>query len=462
MRRRGATHASKRAREPTEPTKCYGDARKRLCELLKGFALVEVHEVNLVSASSTKPEFFHGSAVTLSNSKYSKERQERVFFDKGGRLRYNNTFDIGPCKLIDAAWGRDHRSAVPQIGDILIGVLEDNPRVPARGGANRMTKVLKGWSRHGKIILELARINEFGTVHGEYELRDLLKQRECELGEQFVSSQTVGNLQELGRVNKRSSADDFWMLARIILWGNIRPLVVLHSTQQFIKCFVDPTESELKASAELKLSVSAYDFVSQLSFRLEDASILKDFNESFIDSEVARTAERLIQGALHSFTASSPYQSTTPLYGSPSRTKSSPPYVPSSSPMYTRKSPQSKTPVYAPRSPGYAPTSPGYAPRSPEPYGYAPRSPEPKSPIYAPRSPLPQSTDYAPKSPGYAPKSPGYAPRSPLLTSPPPKSPVFTSAPETPMSSQQALPKKRKSRFAFMEPEKSLISYEDI
>ena len=481
MRRRGATHPSKRARESALPTKSYPQARKRLSELLKGFAFVEVHEVNIVPASTTKPEFFHGCAITVSNSKFCKERQERVFFDKGSRLRYNNTFDIGPCKLLDAAWGRDHRSAIPQIGDILIGVLEDNPRQPTKSNVNRMSKILKGWSRHGKIILELSRINEFGTAHGEFELRDLLRQRESEMSEQFSASQSIGQLYELGRgIKKPPGADDFWMLGRIILWGNIRPLVVLHASERNLRCMDEPSDAEISASAQLKLSCSAYDFISQLSFRLEDACILKDFHASFIDVEIEKTANALLKGSANFGAEYDAFPTAFP---------SSPPRNPGQSsqlagsrtPTYSRTPTGSRTPTYVPRSPEYlpeklpeapqfapthyAPTSPPYAPRSP---GYAPRSPG-----YAPTSPsfAPQSPGYAPKSPGYAPKSPGYAPQSPLpsIPTPPyvPQSPDLDNAITTNMPQLNLPPKpKRKSRFEFIDPRQNvldnLVSYEDI
>lgn len=510
MRRRGATHASKRAREAATPTKSYPEARKRLSELLKGFAFVEVHDINVVAPSATKPEFFHGSAVTVSNSKFSKERQERVFFDKGGRLRYNNTFDIGPCKLMDAAWGRDHRAAIPQLGDILIGVLEDNPRQPNKPNAHRMNKVLKGWSRHGKIILELSRINEFGTAHGEYELRDLLKQRECEMAEQFNGSQSVGQLYELGRANKRQSgADDFWMLARIILCGNIRPLVVLHHLQTHVsggqhnvRCLEEPTDHEKSSSQELKLSCSAYDFISQLCFRLEDSSILKDFHDCFLDNEVAKTADALLRGAIEANHEYS-YPSSPPRDVG-SRT---PPYMPMPESVYVSSSPAyvPRSPTYAPSSPSYAPRSPTYAPHSPT---YAPRSPPnvSRSPAYVPQSPAyipesqsnsqsigftPKSPAYAPGSPAYAPRSPEYAPRSPSYAPSAPKSPIkVAQATQSPTSSHffvsekksiqrspipietlpespgEVRPRKRPSRFAFITPPPdilgSLVSYDDI
>jgi hypothetical protein len=238
---------------------------------------VKVSEVIHKPPINGRPEFYHGVGATQSNSRFESS-SERVFFDKGGRLRYNATFDIGPCKLMDAAWGRDHPSALPQIGDILIGVLENNSGGPSK---SRIPKVIRSWSRHGKIIMELSRMVEFGTGLTEFDARSILRQNECDMVEQVAKSVPLlgANITPITR-SGGSSADDFWMLARLILWGNVRPLVVLHSMQTSIKCKIEPTSAELIASSELKLSCSAYDFLSGLAFKLEDSDLLKDFSDS--------------------------------------------------------------------------------------------------------------------------------------------------------------------------------------
>lgn len=275
MRRRGASHASKRARADM-PTKTYPAARRKLNEILKAFSFVKVSEVTQVPARDGKPEFFHCMGSTLSNSRYDTS-SERAFMDKGGRLRYNATFDIGPCKLLDAAWGRDHYSAIPQIGDILIGVLEPNTRKSGRQAG----KVLRSWSRHGKIIMELSRMVEFGTSMSEFETRTILLQAECAMAEHAAAASALGAV-PYGITSAQSSADDFWMLARMILWGNLRPLAVMHAVQSpSTKCKEIPTAAELAANAETKISCTAYEFVSGLAFKLEDPDLLKDFAAMF-------------------------------------------------------------------------------------------------------------------------------------------------------------------------------------
>jgi hypothetical protein len=364
MRRQGASHASKRLKLDT-PTKTFPLARRKLNELLKTITFVKVLEVTHAPAKDGRPEFFHGIASIETNSKFHSGG-EKVFFDKGGRLRFNATFDIGPCKLLDAAWGRDHHTAVPQIGDILVGILEAN----TRSGKGRLSKVVRGWSRHGKIIMDLSRMVEFGTHVSEFETRAILRQGECDMASQAAAAISLGG--NVARSCERSSvgADDFWILARVILWGNLRPLAVLHSIQTGMSCKNPPSEAETNASKELNLSCSASDFLTGIAFKLEDADILKEFTDLMVlPAEPKRKPTRWADA-----------QETTQTRGT------TPPYAPSS-------------PVYAPSSPAYAPSSPAYAPSSP---AYAP-----SSPAYAPSSPV---GNCSPKS---APPSPPFKPLSP-------------------------------------------------
>jgi hypothetical protein len=287
-KRRGANHAIKRPRTDVA-SKTYPNARKKLHEIIKLFSFIKVSEVTHVPPTNGRPAFFHGIGLTISNSKYenSGEIKERVFFDKGGRLRYNATFDIGPCKLIDAAWGRDHSSASPQIGDILIGVLEPNEK----SGKGKPSKILRSWSRHGKIVLELSRIVEFGTAVKELDTRKLLRQTECDMMQQVFAMRALGAAagmnQNSGKEgdmeqNVINAADDFWMLARIVLWGNLRPFCVMHFMQSTnIQCKEPPTAVELSAVSTVKISCSAYEFISSIAFKLEDPEILNDFVENF-------------------------------------------------------------------------------------------------------------------------------------------------------------------------------------
>ena len=521
-RRRGACNASKRSRnEQAVPTKTFPAARAKLNEILKAFTFLKVSEITKLEAKGNRGEFYHGIGVICSNSRYSgNEKTQRVFFDKGGRLRHNATLDVGPCKLIDAAWGKDHFTSMPQQNDIIVGVLEENTRAGGERTGNRISKVLRSWSRHGKIIMELSRLVEFGTTSSEMEIRNLLYQNECAMAEQASASLAIGGGTNdtyallPDRVKKlSSSADDFWMLARIVLWGTLRSLVVLHSMQSGIKCKNEPSALEITSCSDLKISCSAYEFVSGVSFRLEDGEILREFSQEFneipqspapeafqarIMSPFANTAIKDSAFSVSAYGGSKPYDGskTPPWELSGSKT---PEYVPSS-PAYVPRSPAyPRSPAHVPRSPEYAPRSPQFSsqsptqsptfpsalrspPRlniqqkilqSPEPPSspYAPKSPEyapsspyvPKSPEYAPSSPYaPKRPEYAPKRPEYAPKSPEYAPSSPKYA---PQIPLYkSSSPQyAPKSPENAPRKERKilnENFAGVQSE--LVSYQDI
>jgi hypothetical protein len=383
--RRGAIHAAKKARVDSVPTKTYGVARQKLNGILKEFALCKVSEIIKVESKDGKPSYYHGTAITQSNSRFHSN-PEKVFFDKGGRLRNQSNMEIGPCKLIDAAWGRDHFSSMPQVGDILIGVLEPNTR---QGKSARLPNVLRSWSRHGKIIMELSRIVEFGTSMSEFETRKILKQAECS----FASHQMGGSILD-------TSSDDFWMLARLILWGNMRAFTVLHFCQTTQKCKDEPSGLEMEAAKDIKISLSAYEFITSISFRLEDPEILNDFLSSFVHEEKKGTPpynappqNEYCPASSYAYgvntVANHAANSVGNPFGNPAAAENSvqPPFYGAQPLQHSQ--PTYALPTYAPSSPAYAPSSPAYAPSSPV---YAPSSP-------APGTPVPSSPPYVPSSP---------------------------------------------------------------
>ena len=381
MKRQGASHSSKRQRVDN-PTKTYPNARRKMNDLLKAFSFVKISEITILPAQNGKPDFFHGFGMSLTNSRFNNSA-ERVFFDKSGRLRANTTFDIGPCKLIDAAWGRDHHTALPQIGDIIVGILEENTRI-AKG--TKTPKVIRSWSRHGKIIMDLSRMVEYGTGVSEFENRLILRQSECALAAQVILANSIVAASVPVSCSKSAlGADDFWSLARIVLWGNIRPLAVLHHVQTGTLCKEPPSQSELASAKDLNLSCSAFDFVTGISFKLEDAEIFKDFSELLLNPPVVAEPKPTRWGNAEDLKIQQPpntyYTSYSVFGGYGSNTMNSsgakegsgtPPYMPSS--------PAPSSPAYVPSSPVYAPSSPVYAPSSPV---YAP-----SSPVYAPSSPI--------------------------------------------------------------------------
>jgi len=336
MQRRGSTHPIKRARLDTKVTKVYSTARLKLHETLKQFSFVKVVEIVNVPASNGKPSFYHGTAITLERDR----KQQEVFFDKGSRLRYTAMIEIGPAKLVDAAIGREHSSSIPQVGDVLIGVLADNLR------KSRIPKVLRSWSRHGNIIQELSRIFEYGTQQSELAIRKLLTQSESLMAESLGTKPTFKN-----------AADDIWMLAKVILWGDTRILAIMNNIETNRKLKKDADEQELKLASSIKINIPASEFVSNLAFRFEDPDILKDFEEHFSEkanyqfqSSLPILTPQIITAPVQNMnevpivyvSTSPPYQPTSPMYGEtvtlPTESATSPQYAPTS-PMYNPEEP---------------------------------------------------------------------------------------------------------------------------
>lgn len=346
--RRGSSHPSRRARDDSlAPTRTYPAARAKLNEFLKSFSYVKVLEVNQLPAKDGRPAFFHGIGITQSNSKFGG-KSEQVFFDKGSRLRHSSTIEVGPCKLIDAAWGRDHSSANPQVGDILIGVLTDNVKPKSR-----ISKCLRSWSRHGKIIMELSRMVEFGTHMSEIDVRAILRQGESALAATALMRETRA-IDSMHLRNASSSTDDFWILVRIILWGNLRPLLVMHSLKTGAKTKVEITDAEKAAMADIKLSCAPLDFITNVSSRFEDPDIFVHFSDQLEDPP----PEAQVSEQTYPQTYPQTYAYEAPVYSGPGGT--SPPYAPEAS--YATP----YAPAYVPQSPPYPlpPQSPPYPPQA--------------------------------------------------------------------------------------------------
>lgn len=372
--RRGASNQIKRARQEETATvsNTFPIARRKLNEILKSFSFVRITDVTQVPPKDGKPGFFHCLGTLVTNSKYHTTNT-KVFLDKGTRLRHNANLEIGPCKLLDAAWGRDHLTSLPQLNDIVVGILEDNTK------NTKIAKVLRGWSRHGNILMELSRMVEFGTSAQEIETCKFLRQNECMMQEILPSGQKNLSLTKIG-------ADDFWYLARIILWGNLRPISILHSLQSTKNCKKVPSAIELAESGDIKLSCTAFDYISGLSFKLEDPSILTTFMDLFKYQSPPTPPFKPIMEATQPYGPHAMEFQNLPLYDtfSPPSPKapSSPPYIPSSPPYYPsspiEEKPQSpieekpisqtlKSPVGSPSASPTAspPASPSYAPSSP-------------------------------------------------------------------------------------------------
>jgi hypothetical protein len=387
------------------PTQTFKTARGKLNEVLKVFSYVKVVEVTQVPPKDGRPSFYHGVGMTQSNSKFGG-KSEQVFFDKGGRMRHSAFIEVGPCKLIDAAFGREHSSSFPQVGDILVGVLTDNLKPKCR-----ITKLIRSWSRHGKIMMELSRMVEFGTHMSETEVRNILRQGESALAATALKKETQA-LSSMHLRNASGAVDDFWIVARMILWGNLRPLAVLHSMQTGAKCKTDISSAESEACKDIKISCSALDFITNAASRFEDPDIFKQFSELLEDPPPEPVPD------IPAFDYAAPqYLAPPPQYGG----GTSPPYQPY----------QPQSPIYAPEydPTAYDPTKTApmteeYDPTKTAPLEYDPTKTEPPSGVDKAKDIVRSWSQHLTEPDDKIVLSPGYYERIAQLSKPVPTSPA--------------------------------------
>jgi hypothetical protein len=318
----------------------YDDARKTLTDLLSNLSFVKV-----VSLQKNAAGAYTGEASDLF-------KKEMVFFDKFGRSRMNLT--IGPITLVQAALGFDHPSSVPSVGEILVGTSVPNTR------KSHLTGVLRGWSSDAKPLYELLRILKFGTKKSEFDNRSLLIQQGAIVG------------------GHQKYRDEIYMLARMVLWKNVRPVQVLTSLQDPLITLREPaSEPEVLSAKSTYLSVPARTFVEIVSIKLSAPEILDAYLSglhlpvnpmtcvhTFVsseDREVCSTCKT------ERFRPKSPEVAGAPLHNIYTASKEAPKeaYSPRAAPI---RIPPETTPVaYNPTSPGgianpsYNPTSPTYS-----------------------------------------------------------------------------------------------------
>ena len=359
--RKGANHSC----VLSGPTNEFSIARSKLNEVLKEYSFAKIVEINYLPKTDTKHEFFYGRCEVLSNSRMDINKGRKViFFDKAGRNK-QDFLQIGPCKLVDSAWGKEHSSAKVDVGDIIVGIQSNNPRQ----GTN-IDKVLKNWSKHGKIIMEASRLVEYGTKLSITEISKLLIQKECELAEQaqsfpqsFFHNSVGGYISKENLKKLAVCRDDFYYLLKVVLWGDLRDLAVLHSIQnkEGMRCKNPPLPLEEKKASLIQLSENSLEFITLLSSKLEDPTILGKFYDLF-DEIFYPPSQTLPIEPKFDFN----YQASS----------ITPKYFPSSPcGIFSPESPTNfpKSPNLIPSSPPYVPKSPAFIPKSPE---YVPKSPE--------------------------------------------------------------------------------------
>lgn len=294
-------------------------ARKHLDEILGNLTFLKVVMIQKGGNS------FTGEAVEIVNN----QQKKLVFFDKFGRSR--SYLSVGPITLSQAPLGFDHPSSVPSVGEILVGTLVQNTR------KSHLTHVLRGWSSDAKVLQELQRLIKYGTKRSEFENREILLQ--------------PAGLLLSSPINVRMYRDEVYLLARIVLWGNVRPLQILASIQnENYKLKKQATETELLAAKQILISMSAKDFVDLITVKLSTDEISNAFLEGL------EITEPKVYTKVETYST---------MY------------------MGFKKPEKPESPKYVPTSPKYVPTSPIEQPKSPQSPKYVPTSPvNPTSPTY--------------------------------------------------------------------------------
>jgi hypothetical protein len=255
----------------------FTNARQSLVQTLENLSFVKVVTIQNSSAGYT------GEAVEV-HFRDARDKPKLVFFDKFGRSRSSLT--IGPIKVSQAPLGLDHPSAIPTVGEILVGSLVPNAR------KSHLDHVLRGWSSDATPLKELLRLLKFGTKHSEFEVRQILLQPAALLSRSPMSI--------------KKSRDDIYMTARIILWSSLRPLQILASIEEKWPLKITASPEDIEMATNIKISCKAVEFIEAIVIKFNDSKLSEDF---FKDLEVPEVSE-VETYAAQTFTATE-YPSTS-------------------------------------------------------------------------------------------------------------------------------------------------------
>ena len=441
---------------PTEFVRPYDRAGKCLKSVLESLHFVRVVWVKELPPRSTlgaRPDdelYFIGRAVRCdadgsagaartAQAQQQQQLQTRpdVFFDARGRA-FGLGLKLGPAQIVGG-------TVMPRVGDLLVGtsLVEDAEvadasdsraggggaraggpdAAPSRSGA-RSRFQLRNWSSGAAPVLALRKMVLEGFVDDEAEMRELLKQPQCEIADCLLrngASAAAGGFGALlanhrALTAQASHTDDLLVLARAVLLRDLRPLLrAVHLSER-------PHDAHFRDVQAPRLGCPPRVFVTQIAERLDGIDLFEDFCKAappppalpsapvtpavptlsaapMQQHEMARAVQQM-----YAFQAMLPQQPAAAVAEE---------YDPERVVRVLTPDGNPTSPVYEPCSPPYAPTSPAYAP---------------SSPAYAPSSPA-----YAPSSPAYAPSSPAYAPSSPPRASTTPAfQPVAPAATQTP------------------------------
>jgi hypothetical protein len=356
-----AFDSSSRAKRPV-PARSFSQARQTLHDLLAHLNFVRVISVgktgNRTDAAidpNACPPFIGEAEEVFPSLRTPDAVPRRVFFSKFSRQSGLGFSLGGIATVVDTSFGPEHVSALPQVGNILVGSIVSSLRPQSRCAFE-----LRSWCSNAKSLLELARVVQYGTRVGEEETIRSFAQPSAEFAAAYLPKIHAGSVYTLsfGQQSHAASvanvSDELASLARVVLYGNLEFLV----------------------SPSLVLKLGGRDgrgFAESLAVVLRDASIQDAFNAIAPETKpLPPPPLRIAHSQAHVYTPQSAPHEYNPLQQpAPLHQQHVVMYDPALAGMY-QDVPQPKSPDYAPTSPNYAPTSPDYAPTSP---AYNPTSP---------------------------------------------------------------------------------------
>ena len=376
-KRQGANRLATSTTQNVKAAPSFAVARRALFEILSQYCFGKIVELVEMPATDTRLSFFHGKVLIVNNSYFNnaknqnqnQSKPEQLFFDKAGRQK--SMISIGPMKLIDTVYGHGHKNSVPQLGEILIGLKVENTNEKR---SKTQPFIFRSWSMNGKVMLDLFRMVQYGTKMSDLEIRPMFRQGAGAVAQKMMdaSKDSLPFEQKVSMCKCVKAVDDIYIVAKMILWGNMRLLTVLHCLQTDSTLNQTATDAEIDAASDLKLSANALEFVQGISQKLNDDSIMKYFTDSFSkfsgsdkDKEKEKEAPPWKPyeydygyGVSTKTDEGMVVKSSSPVYGGGQGGAASP-YAPSS-PVYGDKGGGGAASPYAPSSPVYGGTSPMY------------------------------------------------------------------------------------------------------
>jgi len=342
--------------------------RRKFAETLGQFCFMRVTTVTFPPCSIRVGTHFQGEAVEVFPGKHHRGAPRTAFFSRFGRGFGLNL--LGFVQLVDAPLGTSHSSAIPQVGDILIGSLTEAKK------AAKIPWELRGWSNNAKPLLELARIVQFGSRMSEKELANLLRQPGSSYASFFLRLTPAPRGAEHVVAEKSVLVmDDVWALARVVCFGHLKEDTSLKTSTDFVT-LVDGLAMRFGDEALLE----AWAKVRPEQYSPDTAPPAVAVMPQYVPYVHATSWAANAAGAGAVSQAGGPPAAWSSAWAGAAPAAANPV-------VYHWQAPQSVTPpteyvasspVYAPTSPVYAPTSPTYAPTSP---AYAPTSCAATSPV---------------------------------------------------------------------------------